>query len=63
MVTVARGLALEDDALASLGKMLRTACGTGGTVKDGVIEIQGDHVERVLGMLAQLGHAARRSGG
>lgn len=62
-VTVVRGLALDDAALAALGKQLRTACGSGGTVKDGVVEIQGDHVDRVLAWLVAQGHAAKRSGG
>lgn len=62
-VTVVRGLALTDAAIAELGKRLRAACGSGGTAKDGVVEIQGDHVERVLALLLAEGHAARRSGG
>jgi translation initiation factor 1 len=62
-VTVVRGLALDADALATLGKQLRAACGAGGTARDGVLEVQGDHVERVLAFLAQQGHTARRSGG
>lgn len=40
-VTVIRGLALDAAGLAKLGKRLRPACGTGGTVKDGVLELQG----------------------
>jgi hypothetical protein len=39
------------------------ACGSGGTVKDGVIEIQGDHAERLVALLQAQGHAARRAGG
>jgi translation initiation factor 1 len=62
-VTVVRGLALDDAALATLGKQLRAACGSGGTAKAGVVEIQGDHVERVLAWLQTQGHAAKRSGG
>jgi translation initiation factor 1 len=62
-VTLVRGLPLAADALAALGKQLRSACGSGGTVKDGVIEIQGDHAERVLALLAGQGFKARRSGG
>jgi translation initiation factor 1 len=62
-VTVVRGLALDADALAALGKQLRAACGAGGTAGDGVLEVQGDHVERVLALLLQQGHAAKRSGG
>jgi translation initiation factor 1 len=52
-VTVVRGLALDEAALMLLGKELRTACGSGGTVKDGVIEVQGDHRERVIEILGR----------
>lgn len=62
-VTVVRGLALDAAALAGFGKRLRTACGTGGTAKDGVIEIQGDHAERVIAMLKADGRQARHVGG
>lgn len=62
-VTLVRGLALDEVALQALGKRLRTACGAGGALKDGVLEIQGDHVERVIDLLVQDGHAARRAGG
>ncbi len=62
-VTVVRGLPLVPAALADLGKRLRAACGAGGTAKDGVLEIQGDHVERVLAWLQQEGHKAKRAGG
>ncbi len=62
-VTVVRGLPLAPDALAALGKQLRAACGAGGTAKEGVLEVQGDHVERVLAWLQAQGHAAKRAGG
>lgn len=62
-VTLVRGLPLAAEALVQLGKQLRTACGTGGTVKDGVLELQGDHVDKTLAWLQQQGHAAKRSGG
>lgn len=62
-VTLVKGLALDAAALALLGKQLRTACGSGGTVKDGVIEVQGDHCEQVQAALVKLGHQPRRSGG
>ncbi len=52
-VTLVRGLALDADALAALGKALRSACGAGGAVKDGVLEIQGDHRERVAAWLVE----------
>jgi translation initiation factor 1 len=62
-VTAIRGLALEPAALALLGKQLKMACGSGGTVKDGVIEVQGDHCERVIGFLRTQGWIVKRSGG
>ena len=62
-VTVVQGLALEPAALAELGKRLKTACGSGGTAKDGVIEIQGDHVARVMDSLGQQGWMVKRAGG
>jgi translation initiation factor 1 len=61
-VTLVKGLALDAVALALLGKQLRTACGSGGTVKEGVIEIQGDHCERVMEALRQQGHHPKRAG-
>lgn len=62
-VTVVKGVPADAAALAQLGKQLKAACGSGGTVKDGVIEVQGDHVERVLEALQKWGHKARRAGG
>ncbi len=62
-VTLVSGLALDELALAQLGKQLRAACGSGGTVKDGVIEVQGDHCDAVLQALQKRGHAVRRAGG
>lgn len=62
-VTVVKGLALDAAALALLGKQLRTVCGSGGTVKDGVIEIQGDHCDLVMEALGKHGHDPKRAGG
>jgi translation initiation factor 1 len=62
-VTLVRGLSLDEDALAALGKRLRSACGSGGTVKDGVLEVQGDHAERVTTLLKTEGFVVKRSGG
>ncbi|QHE85709.1 translation initiation factor Sui1 [Hydrogenophaga sp. BPS33] len=62
-VTLVKGVPLDADALAALGKQLKATCGTGGTVKDGVIEIQGDHVEKVMAALKAKGHSVKRAGG
>ena len=62
-VTVVTGVLLDGEALAQLGKQLKAACGSGGTVKEGVIEVQGDHVERVMEALKKSGHTVKRSGG
>lgn len=62
-VTLVEGLALSADDLAVLGKQLRSACGAGGTVKDGVVEVQGDHVDTLLAALHKLGHSGKRAGG
>ena len=62
-VTLVKGLALDAAALTALGKQLKAACGSGGTVKDGVIEVQGDHVERVMGLLQAQGYKVKRAGG
>ena len=62
-VTLVRGLPLDATALAALGTQLKAACGSGGTVKDGVVEVQGDHVERVMALLAAQGYRVKRSGG
>lgn len=62
-VTLVKGLVLDSVALAALGKQLRTACGSGGTVKDGVLEVQGDHVDRIVDELQKQGHKVKRAGG
>jgi translation initiation factor 1 len=62
-VTVIRGLALDAAALTLLGKQLKTACGGGGTVKDGVIEVQGEHLETVMALLKKQGLTVQQAGG
>jgi translation initiation factor 1 len=62
-VTVVRGLSLGAGELDDLARELKRLCGTGGTVKDGVIEIQGDQRDRVVAALADRGFRVKRAGG
>ena len=62
-VTVVNGVELPDDQLKKLARELKQACGSGGTIKGGTIEIQGDHRDRVVEELVRRGYAAKRSGG
>lgn len=63
-VTVVRGLDdLPADTLAQWGKQLRTACGAGGAVKDGALEIQGDHRAKVQAWLQAQGRKVKLAGG
>lgn len=61
-VTVVWGVPADEAALQQLGKQLKAACGSGGTVKDGQIEIQGDHVAQVMDVLRKHGYAVKRAG-
>jgi translation initiation factor 1 len=62
-VSVISGLPLPAVELAALAADLKKRCGAGGAVKDGVIEIQGDHRDRLVSELRKLGYDAKRSGG
>ena len=62
-VTLVKGLPLDAEALALMGKKLRTACGSGGTVKDGVVEVQGDHLLTIMTSLQKQGYMVKRAGG
>jgi translation initiation factor 1 len=62
-VTVVRNLRLTQVDLKALGRHLRQTCGSGGTVKDGTIEIQGDHRERVAEALRGMGYRCKFTGG
>jgi translation initiation factor 1 len=62
-VSVISGLPLGGAELEALGTRLKKLCGAGGAVKDGTIEIQGDHRDRLVAELQKLGFEARRSGG
>jgi translation initiation factor 1 len=56
-------LPLAEEELRELAALLKQRCGTGGTVKDGRIEIQGDQRERVVAELEKLGYKVKRVGG
>ncbi|MCY1177668.1 translation initiation factor Sui1 [compost metagenome] len=62
-VTTVTGVPLALDELKELATTLKRRCGTGGSLKDGVIEIQGDHVELLLAELVKHGFKAKKSGG
>lgn len=62
-VTTVTGLPLEMNALQELARKLKAKCGSGGTVKDGVIEIQGEHRDALVAELLKLGFAAKKAGG
>lgn len=62
-VTVVSGLQMAPDDLKALGKRLKTACGCGGTVKEGNIEIQGDQRDRIAAELRQMGYKVKLVGG
>ncbi|WP_017431404.1 translation initiation factor Sui1 [Vreelandella jeotgali] len=62
-VTTLSGVKLPEAELKQLAKRLKKRCGTGGAVKDGVIEIQGDHRDTLYQALTGLGYTARHAGG
>jgi translation initiation factor 1 len=62
-VTVIDGVIGSDAELAALAQQLKKLCGSGGTVRDGVIEIQGDHCDKVQAKLSELGYKVKRAGG
>ena len=62
-VTVITGVQAYQDELLALAQQLKKLCGTGGTVKDGTIEIQGDHCDIVIDKLSALGYKVKRAGG
>jgi translation initiation factor 1 len=62
-VTIVTGVPMDAEGLRLLSKELKQKCGTGGTVKEGVIEIQGDHRDRLVGQLEERGYKVKRAGG
>ena len=63
VVSVITGLPLGDAELAALAATLKKRCGSGGTVREGVIEIQGEHRDTLVAELVKRGYQAQRSGG
>jgi translation initiation factor 1 len=63
VVSVVTGLGLDALELAELARVLKQKCGAGGTVRDGAIEIQGEHRDTLVAELRRLGHDAKKSGG
>jgi translation initiation factor 1 len=61
-VTLIRGLALDERDLAHVAKELKAACGSGGTSKEGVIELQGEHCQKAIAWLRRRGHTVKQSG-
>jgi translation initiation factor 1 len=61
-VTVITGIPLQEDELKQLASRLKRRCGSGGTSRGGTVEIQGDHVELLVGELTGLGYTVRKSG-
>jgi translation initiation factor 1 len=62
-VTIVRGLGPDPASLLKLAQQLKAACGSGGTVKEGAIEVQGDHCDKVIALLRTQGHQVKRAGG
>lgn len=62
-VCLITGVPLGEEELKKLAKQLKKKCGSGGTIKDGVIEIQGDHREILVDAILKLGYKAKLAGG
>jgi translation initiation factor 1 len=62
-LTVVLGLPMNAAELVAFAARLKAGCGSGGTAKDGAIELQGDHRERVVALLQQAGHEVKLAGG
>ena len=62
-VSLIKGLVLNEADMTALAKQIKQACGSGGTVKDGVIEIQGDHREKIAEVLKKMGYKVKLAGG
>lgn len=54
---------MDAAALEAMAKALKAACGSGGTVRDGAVEVQGDQCEKIVALLTAQGHRVKRAGG
>lgn len=62
-VTLVKNLVLSEEDMKALAKQLKQVSGSGGTVKDGIIEIQGNHRDKIAGVLRELGYKVKLAGG
>jgi translation initiation factor 1 len=63
IVTLVNGFVGKEDDLKELGKILKSKCGVGGTVKDGEIMVQGEFKDRIFEILVQMGYKVKKAGG
>ncbi len=62
-VTLVTGLPLQGEGLKELARQLKQKCGSGGTLRDNVVEIQGDHRDALVAELSRRGYTVKRAGG
>jgi len=62
-ITLIKKLVLSEEDMKELAKKLKQLCGSGGTIKDGEIEIQGEHRERIAEALQKMGYRVKIAGG
>ena len=63
IVTLIKNLQLKPQDLKQLSKIMKQTCGTGGTIKDDIIEIQGEHRQKIADKLQEMGYKVKISGG
>jgi translation initiation factor 1 len=63
VVTLVKNLTLSEKDMKALAKKLKQVCGSGGTIKDGLIEIQGEHREKIAAVLDKTGYKVKIAGG